>query len=739
MKKIILSILISIIFMTGCLNRRPTVYFEEYSEVPSDNTTEYSSEDDVNSKNLKKTQKLIDAMLNNRSVRDGLNSKYLNEIHKDISEFCVVDMDHDSENEILFTVAGTEKSYYMLDYYEGQVHYSNVSLNKNDEKMIPNQKGYWQAVYQDEIILFAAFEDEVTKDRLVIDLGNYSLNNVEISKEEAQDLANDYYAELALFYEYSKDNIEKYVNICVAEIKDQKMELSDDSLLEEYTNNLNLMQKVLLGEEKFFDIKSKVYKSLSDITIGSFYNGDSSLWYVDFNNDKHKEAVVQYYGMMFVLYEYNGQIHMEEIYYDSMSSIYVDGTFEEWRTGNRYRISGFTSEGIVKEPVTEIGSDKEFCGCAFTKYNIIKMWLANPEETTPSEEVEIESDKDKTEHFRKAMLGEENIWKYSDMVIDMETIKHTIKGFGCMDIDHDKENEIIFFDEYDRAMSILDYRDKKVHYEELSIVGDGMILNQKGYWQYIESYNDEIHYAKIIDAYTIQYELIFDYGSCTYDGETITVDACEKLINSFWETPVVIYEFTEANIALYVDVEKKYFSENNFKLVSGDKKELSLMQKVLMDEVEVLDTADGEMKKVSELPFYYDDGSFYYCDLDGDGVKEVILTYMENSILREVNGIIYRYAYNSRGMAPLYEDGTMNSSMGADTGCLDRIVKFTQNEIITEQIYYCDRGVYYKEYTSEDELLALTEEELAEIKETYKEIPAKSYDYSVSNVINVIK
>ena len=163
------------------------------------------------------------------------------------------------------------------------------------------------------------------------------------------------------------------------------------------------------------------------------------------------------------------------------------------------------------------------------------------------------------------------------------------------------------------------------------------------------------------------------------------------------------------------------------------------MQKVLMEEVQVLDTADGEMKKVSELPFYYDDGSFYYCDLDGDDVKEVILTYMENSILREVNGIIYRYAYNSRGMAPLYEDGTMNSSMGADTRCLERIVKFTQNEIITEQIYYYNRGVYYKEYNSEDELLALTEKELAEIKETYKEIPAKSYDYSVSNVINVIK
>ena len=244
MKKIILWLFIPIIFITGCLSRKPTVYDEEYSEIPSDNTTEHVSEDDVNSKNLKKTQKLIDAMLNNQRVRNGLNSKYLNEIHNDISKFCVVDMDHDSENEVLFTIVDSEKAYYMLDYYDGQVYCSNVSLNKNGENMIPNQKGYWQAIYQDEILLFAVFEDEVTKERLVIDLGNYSLNNVDILKEEAQEWANGYYAEPAISYEYSKENIEKYVNISVTETKDRKIELSDASLMEEYMNNLNLMSSI---------------------------------------------------------------------------------------------------------------------------------------------------------------------------------------------------------------------------------------------------------------------------------------------------------------------------------------------------------------------------------------------------------------------------------------------------------------------------------------------------------------
>ena len=383
-----------------------------------------------------------------------------------------------------------------------------------------------------------------------------------------------------------------------------------------------------------------------------------------------------------------------------------------------------------------------FTGC-YSRENVL---IENQTETTTPKETDTErewTNKDKTEHLQKAMIGKVNMWS-SGLLINMRAIKHKIKSFCCMDIDHDNENEIIFFDEYGSAMSILDYKDEEAYYEEFHLISGKMILNQKGYLHYFESYDDEIHYARITDALTKQHELIFDYGSCSYNGETITRDECEQLINSFIAEPAVIYELTEENISLYVDIEVKSSQKNSYKLITDEKVEnsfnsLTLMQKVLMEEVQVLDTADGEMKKVSELPFYYDDGSFYYCDLDGDGVKEVILTYMENSILREVNGTVYRYAYNSRGMAPLYEDGTMNSSMGADTRCLERIVKFTQNEIITEQIYYYNRGVYYKEYNSEDELLALTEKELAEIKETYKEIPAKSYDYSVSNVINVIK
>lgn len=371
MKKIILPILISIIFMTGCLNRRPTVYFEEYSEIPSDNTTEYSSEDDVNSKNLKKTQKLIDAMLNNRSVRDGLNSKYLNEMHKDISGFYVVDMDHDSENEILFTLVGSENAYYMLDYSEGQVYYSNVSFYKNYEKMVPNKNGYWQAVYQDEIILFAAFEDDATKDRLVIDLGKYSLNNEEISKEEAQDLANRYYAEPATCYEYSKDNIAKYIDICADEPKDRKIELSETAVYDDYFNELNLMQMVLLDKENFYDIKRKVYKCINNLTEDGFYDNYSTLWYIDFNNDNNKEVAMSQFGYIYIFYEYDGQIYMEETYNDSMSTIYEDGSFGEWRTGERYRITEFTSEGMVKEPVTVNGSDKEAFGCSITRYNII--------------------------------------------------------------------------------------------------------------------------------------------------------------------------------------------------------------------------------------------------------------------------------------------------------------------------------------------------------------------------------
>ena len=383
-----------------------------------------------------------------------------------------------------------------------------------------------------------------------------------------------------------------------------------------------------------------------------------------------------------------------------------------------------------------------FTGC-YSRENVLIENLTDPTIPRETETKREWTNKDKTEHLQKAMSGKVNM-RSTGSSINMRAIKHTIKSFCCMDIDHDNENEIIFFNEYGSAMSILDYKDEEAYYEEFYLISGKMILNQKGYLHYFESYDDEIHYARITDAFTKQHELIFDYGSCSYDGEAITRDVCEQLINSFIAEPAVMYEFTEENISLYVDIEVKSSQKNSYKLITDEKVEnsfnsLTLMQKVLMEEVQVLDTADGGMKQVSEVPFYRKGGSFYYCDLDGDGVKEVVLNYDECSILREDNGTVYRYAYNSRGMAPLYEDGTMNSSMGADTGCLERIVKFTQNEIITEQIYYYNRGVYYKEYNSEDELLALTEKELAEIKETYKEIPAKNYDFSVSNVINVIK
>ncbi len=166
--------------------------------------------------------------------------------------------------------------------------------------------------------------------------------------------------------------------------------------------------------------------------------------------------------------------------------------------------------------------------------------------------------------------------------------------------------------------------------------------------------------------------------------------------------------------------------------------ELNLMQLAVMGKTDVYDTADGKMKKVMELPNYYENASFRYCDLDGDGVKEVVLDFIELSILHEKDGVIYRYGDTHRLMAPLYEDGTMNGSSGASYNQLIRIKEFTETEKIEEVIYSAIDGKFYKEYEYEGEQIELTEEELAAIREQYKEVPLYGHQLTLDNVVTIL-
>ena len=167
--------------------------------------------------------------------------------------------------------------------------------------------------------------------------------------------------------------------------------------------------------------------------------------------------------------------------------------------------------------------------------------------------------------------------------------------------------------------------------------------------------------------------------------------------------------------------------------VSDD--ELNLMQQALLSKVDIFDTEDGEYKKVTELPYYYEDTTFRFIDLDGDGVVEVVLQWMWLSVLKENNGEIYRYPMSHR--VRFNEDGTVSGSAGADYNTLFRI-SFTETEIVDEYIYWAIDGKVYKTYDYEGEKIEFTEEEWAEIQEKYPEIMIDSYEFNHNNIVTLL-
>ena len=291
---------------------------------------------------------------------------------------------------------------------------------------------------------------------------------------------------------------------------------------------------------------------------------------------------------------------------------------------------------------------------------------------------------------------------------------------------------------------MLDYRDEEVFFDEISTSTYGMILNQKGYLQQLEIVDNEVHYARIIDVLNSQDELLFNTETCTYSADPISKEKCEELINSFVADPVEVYEFNKENISLYVNIKKKDFTKNTYVIKKyeadeiGDE-DLSLIQRVLLGREKVYDTADGTMKKITELPKYHIGYTFYYCDLDMDGVKEVVLNYDELSVLHEMDGVVYRYSKKCNEIAPLYEDGTMNENLGGLYRQLIRYKEFDKTGIKEEVIYAWVSGVWYKEYLNNYENIVMTDEEYAKIKENFKEIPATQYNLNDNNVINIVE
>ena len=317
-------------------------------------------------------------------------------------------------------------------------------------------------------------------------------------------------------------------------------------------------------------------------------------------------------------------------------------------------------------------------------------------------------------------------------------------SFYCVDIDNDEQKEVVLLGGSKSTSIYLDYEEGTIIQKELTGINEDLVLNKKGYFQSISEFDHAVVSAYICD---VMNDLVFEYnrGEAKHNGEKISEELALELLNTYGDDAASDYPMEETIIKEYTALGPVYMYSADYKLFDFNKIEevsdnLNLMQEALLGEVQIYDTKDGRMKWISEvLNSDTQYRSLYNCDLDGDGIEEVILEDFTLTILHEINDVIYRYEQPYSFMMSLFEDGSME---GYDyNGVVNfKIVKaFTQTEMIYEFVYQEVDGVYYKEYSADGECVAYTEEELAQINEQYKKVKKNYNIYDFDDVLKYIK
>lgn len=190
---------------------------------------------------------------------------------------------------------------------------------------------------------------------------------------------------------------------------------------------------------------------------------------------------------------------------------------------------------------------------------------------------------------------------------------------------------------------------------------------------------------------------------------------------------------------------------------------LSLMQKVLLNKTEFygkLEYSDyftetmskHKVEEYSSFCDYRKDSDYFYViDLDKDGKDEVCVAYtaVQLMIFHEENGEVYGYEFGSRGMNPLYEDGTFFCWGGVRRHYLYGNVsfenqQFSYNAITTVATEYDTdpNGIQYYYKDAEpgmDGSIEITKEEYDEIMSNYPCVEVEPYDFTIENILKYVK
>ena len=316
-------------------------------------------------------------------------------------------------------------------------------------------------------------------------------------------------------------------------------------------------------------------------------------------------------------------------------------------------------------------------------------------------------------------------------------------SFYCVDIDHDNENEIVILTGELMGSVYFDFVDGETIEFLLPGIIQDEVLNQKGFFQKIDYLGEDVTYFSGYDIISND-TLVFDYGICSKNGESISRDSCEMLINDYVAEPAVKYEFTEENILLYVNVVPNKITQMELKLISDEAIEesinaLSDMQKAVLGEISICDSNDGSMKRIPDLPGYSENVEFTYMDLDGDNVKEVILYLDKLTILYEIEECIYmsEVSFEEVHSTTLFETGYFWSLKGISTIEIWFVKGFTPEEVIKEYICYNVDDKYYVD-TESGESVVLSDEEYNELLLEYIADKAESHYLNYDNVKNII-
>ena len=359
MKRCILLFFCVLMLLAGCLNRKPTMMQGEYQEVIP--TVPLVEEGSVPESELR-TDLLRRAMLNDKKVNNSGSYRMLNEFQENIDGFYVADIDNDDINEVVL-VDGED--YYSLDVVMDTVNYAEIWVLP--EVLRLNKKGYWQyEKIEDGVLKYLLIVDKSHKSEIEFDMDTCTVDG-EIVENNIKSLIMKYYSDWATYYEYTEENINKYIFSEAEYIKDSQLILAENDLIDNYNGELNLMQKVLLGKEQYIDTENNTSKTTTEISDYEYFR---NMYLVDYNNDNKQEVVILLTGLMVIFYEIDGQIYSFNWSYRNMSKIYTDGVFE-YNPNTYYRITEFTTSGVTMEEVLDYTPTEEVAEYLFSKYEIL--------------------------------------------------------------------------------------------------------------------------------------------------------------------------------------------------------------------------------------------------------------------------------------------------------------------------------------------------------------------------------